>query len=95
MSEEQLKIELAEIEKDDNLTSTEKRIYLSIYGAELERVRSDKYISTQKSKIQNLRNILIEATRYGKSYGQMYERFDNKLQYIEHRKAEILNNKTI
>ena len=60
MSEEQLAIELAEIEKDENLTSTEKKTYLSIYGAELERQRSDKHISIQKSKIQNLRMKVID-----------------------------------
>ena len=60
MSEGQLAIELAEIEKDKNLTATEKKTYLSIYGAELERQRSDKHISIQKSKIQDLRMKVID-----------------------------------
>lgn len=60
MSEEQLVIELAGIEKDKNLTSNEKKTYLSIYGAELERQRSNKHIGIQKSKIQNLRMKVID-----------------------------------
>ena len=60
MREEEIIKELAEIEKDKNLTSTEKKTYLSIYGAELERQRYNKYISMEKSKIQNLRMKVID-----------------------------------
>lgn len=60
MREEEIVKELAEIEKDENLTSTEKKTYLSIYGAELERQRYNKYISMEKSKIQNLRMKVID-----------------------------------
>lgn len=60
MREEEIVKELAEMEKDENLTSTEKKTYLSIYGAELERQRYNKYISMEKSKIQNLRMKVID-----------------------------------
>lgn len=60
MREEEIVKELAEIEKDENLTSTEKKTYLSIYGAELERQKYNKYISMEKSKIQNLRMKVID-----------------------------------
>ena len=60
MREEEIVKELAEMEKDENLTSTEKKTYLSIYGAELERQKYNKYISMEKSKIQNLRMIVID-----------------------------------
>lgn len=60
MNEKQLVIELAEIEKDKNLTSAERKKYLSIYGAELEKQRSNKYINIQKEKIQKLRVKVID-----------------------------------
>lgn len=60
MREEEIVKELAEIEKDENLTSTEKKTYFSIYGAELERQKYNKYISMEKSKIQNLRMKVID-----------------------------------
>ena len=60
MREEEIVKELAEMEKDENLTSTEKKTYLSIYGAELERQKYNKYISMEKSKIQNLRMKVID-----------------------------------
>lgn len=60
MNKDQLVVELAEIEKDENLTSAEKKIYLSIYGAELERQNYDERINNQKTNIQNLRIKVID-----------------------------------
>lgn len=42
-----------------------------------------------------LRNILLETIRYGKSYGTMYEQFDDKLQYVYQRISELSNDKTM
>lgn len=60
MDEQQIIIELAEIEKDEYLTASKKRTYLSIYGAELERQRLNRFIAAQKVKIQNLRAKIID-----------------------------------
>ena len=42
-----------------------------------------------------LRNILLETIRYGKSYGTMYEQFDDKLEYVNQRISELSNDKTM
>lgn len=149
MREEEIVKELAEMEKDENLTSTEKKTYLSIYGAELEELNNmhrnflrsidrkymnleDKLSSILDSEVFNflenpnkykeqkefddmfakeskkineldigakekgmLRNILLETIRYGKSYGTMYEQFDDKLEYVNQRISELSNDKTM
>lgn len=46
------------------------------------------------SKEKNiLRNILNETIKYGKSYGTMYEQFEDMTEYIDQRMKGILNNK--
>jgi len=55
MTEVQLSKEIGEIQNDKSLTNEEKKLYLSIYGAELEKVKYDNMIKMKKQELEELR----------------------------------------
>lgn len=60
MNTEQIYKELNVISNDNNITTAEKKMYLAIFNAELERQKYNEYINKQKQDIQKLRIKIID-----------------------------------
>lgn len=60
MNSGQIYKELNDINNDKTITLEERKIYLAIFGAELERQKYNEYITNQKQKLQNLRIKVID-----------------------------------
>lgn len=59
MTEGQLRSKLEETKNDPNIPEDEKKLYMSIYGADLERQRYDKIIAERKLDIESLRTKIL------------------------------------
>ena len=59
MTEEQLRVKLEETKNDPNIPEDEKKLYMSIYGADLERQRYDKILAERKLDIESLRTKIL------------------------------------
>ena len=80
------------VSKEDPSMYKEQREFDEMFVKEKEKI--DKLDIGAKEKGM-LRNILLDTIKYGKSYGTMYETFDNMSEYVEQKKSEVINGKSI